>query len=179
MTQYVALLRGIGPTNPNMRNSKICEVFEQMKLENVRAVLSTGNILFETARRDTAAMARDIEQAIASKLGFHSTVIIRSRQQLSGLAMRRPFGDMVHSKQTNLNITFLKHATKSDLQLPYNNPDGTYTILAQYDNEVASVVDITGAKIPNLMARLEKAFGPDITTRSWNTVQKIIKKWEA
>lgn len=41
--KYVALLRGIAPTNPNMRNDKLREVFEKPGFKNVQTVISSGN----------------------------------------------------------------------------------------------------------------------------------------
>lgn len=42
MTTYVALLRGIVPLNPNMRNEKLRGVFEKLGFTNVRTVISSG-----------------------------------------------------------------------------------------------------------------------------------------
>jgi uncharacterized protein (DUF1697 family) len=46
MVKYVALLRGIAPTNPNMRNDKLRGVFEKLSFENVKTVISSGNVVF-------------------------------------------------------------------------------------------------------------------------------------
>ncbi|MGH2757636.1 MAG: DUF1697 domain-containing protein [Actinomycetota bacterium] len=48
MGRFVALLRGIGPLNPNMRNEKLREVFVGLGFENVRTVITTGNVLFDS-----------------------------------------------------------------------------------------------------------------------------------
>ena len=48
MIKYVALLRGIGPGNPNMRNDKLRSVFEKLGFSNVKTVISSGNVLFES-----------------------------------------------------------------------------------------------------------------------------------
>lgn len=178
MSQYVALLRGIGPLNPNMRNEKIRAVFEGLGLADVQTVLATGNILFTTSRQDVAQLESDIEAALQLDLGFYSTTIIRTRQQMLALLRVHPFGDMQYSQKTNLNVTFLKRAAKSSWTFPHKSPGKTYTVLALRNKAVFSVVDLSGAKTPDLMTKLEKEFGKDITTRSWNTVQKIIKKWE-
>ena len=37
--RYVALLRGIGPTNPNMRNEKLRGFFEVLVFEDVQTVI--------------------------------------------------------------------------------------------------------------------------------------------
>jgi hypothetical protein len=40
---------------------------------------------------------------------------------------------------------------------------------------VCSVVDLSGATSPDLMRVLDKEFGTDVTTRSWNTVERVLR----
>jgi hypothetical protein len=43
------------------------------------------------------------------------------------------------------------------------------------DGAICSVIDLTGSRTPDLMLRLEKQFGKEITTRTWKTVERILK----
>ena len=61
MPTYVALLRGIGPTNPNMRNDKLCAAIESIGATDVRSVLASGNVVFSSTSRSTAALEQKIE----------------------------------------------------------------------------------------------------------------------
>jgi hypothetical protein len=36
-------------------------------------------------------------------------------------------------------------------------------------------VDLTGAATPDMMRAFDKEFGKDVTTRSWGTVERILK----
>src|SRR5690349_16097368 len=96
MTKYVALLRGIGPGNPNMRNDKLCGVVKKLGFQNVKSVISSGNILFESDSKDMAAMETKLEKAWQTELGFTSTTVIRSLEQLQALVKRDPFKDLEH-----------------------------------------------------------------------------------
>lgn len=175
-TKYVALLRGIAPLNPNMRNEKLRGVFEGLGFTHVSTVISSGNVLFESASEDVPALEAMIEAALPSQLGFTSTTIIRSREQLQRLVDRRPFGSHSHNQQTYLTVTFLKNEPKKNQALPII--DG-YKILDTSDRAILSIVDLAQAKTPNLMSRLEKVFGKQITTRTWKTVERILKRMEA
>src|ERR687892_1065951 len=90
--KYAALLRGIGPSNPNMRNEKLREVFRKLGFQNVQTVISTGNVLFESTSRGVKTLEATIEEAIQQQLDFISTTIIRSHQQLNHLIGDNPFG---------------------------------------------------------------------------------------
>lgn len=174
--RYVALLRGIGPSNPNMRNDKLRSVFEKLDLENVETVISSGNVLFETPSRGVKALEARIADAIEQRLGFTSTTIIRSHEQLKRLNTDNPFGTLEDTPTVRLNVTFLKDKQKTGLRFPHVVENKGYTILGMHGREVLSVVDLTGATTPDLMAWLERQFGKDITTRTWKTVGRIVSR---
>lgn len=178
MAKYVALLRGIAPTNPNMRNDRLRSVFEKLGFENVKTVISSGNVIFESPSRSISALEESIERALPEELGFSSTTIIRSRGQIQKLVDQNPFQGMEHSQKTSLNVTFLKRKTKIDLKFPYPVDHRDYALLGMYDGAICSVIDLTSMKTPDLMIWLEKKFGKEITTRTWKTVERILKAME-
>lgn len=173
--KYVALLRGIAPTNPNMRNDKLRGVFESLGFTNVKTVISSGNVLFESPSQDAPALEAKIEKAIPIQLGFTSTTIIRTQAQLQALVTHNPFGKLTHSAQTYLTVTFLKNKPNVKLKFPHKVKDRDYTLLGMYDNAVCAVLNQTSTKTPDLMVWLEKQFGKDITTRTYKTVERILK----
>jgi uncharacterized protein (DUF1697 family) len=177
--KYAALLRGIGPTNPNMRNEKLRGVFQKLGFQNVQTVISTGNVLFESPSRDAKALEAAIEEAIQKQLGFTSATIIRSHQQLKRLADSDLFGGIEDTPTTRLNVTFLKERRRTNLQFPYHAKEKGYTVVGMHGREVFSAVDLTGATTPDVMAWLEKQFGKAITTRTWKTVEKILTRLDS
>ena len=179
MASYVALMRGIGPMNPNMRNEKFVGVLKDLGFENVRAVISTGNVLFETPSRAVKALETQIEEAWPKKLGFKSTTIIRSKNQLQALVDSDPFKGVAHSRNTNLNVTFLKARSKKKLSVPFQPEGRDYSIVAMDESTICSIIDLTSTKTPDLMSWLDKEFGKEITTRTFKTVERILKKFDA
>ena len=175
--KYVALLRGIGPLNPNMRNEKLRGVFEKLGYHDVQTVISTGNVLFETDSRDTKALEAAIEKALPAQLGFTSTTIIRSLEQIQDLVDKDPFKGFEDTQTSRLNVTFLKGASGTKLTFPYAPADKTYHFLGLYDGALCSVIDLDSAKTPDLMGWLDKQFGKENTTRTWKTVGRILKKF--
>jgi uncharacterized protein (DUF1697 family) len=176
MTKYVALLRGIGPGNPNMRNDKLRGVFENLGFNNVKSVISSGNVVFESNRTDMADMEYQIEKAWPQQLGFTSSTIIRSYDELLDLVAKDPFKGYTHSPKTYLTVTFLKRKSSvSPEALP--SARGS-TIITMYDRELCATVDTTSAKTPELMSMAEKHLGKEITTRTWKTVERICKALE-
>jgi uncharacterized protein (DUF1697 family) len=177
--KYVALLRGIGPSNSNMRNEKLREVFQKIGFQNVQTVISTGNVLFESPSRDVKALEASIEKAIQGRLGFTSTTIIRSHQQLRRLVGNNPFGGIEDTPTSRLNVTFLKTRRKTNLRFHHRAEEKGYSVVSMHGREVCSVVDLTGGTTPDLMAWLDKQFGKAITTRTWKTVGKILTRLDS
>ncbi|MFD3591566.1 DUF1697 domain-containing protein [Nocardia sp. NPDC058640] len=175
---YAALLRGIMPSNPNMRNEKLRGVFEGLGFEKVASVLSSGNIVFRTA--DNPADLEDrIQTALNTELGIPGGTIIRSHPELRALLDRDPFEGLPHERGSYLTVTFFKNAMREADTKAFD--DDPFTRVIGYDREVRAfltVIDNSTGKTPDFMARLEKTYGKDITTRTWLTVQRVVKKME-
>lgn len=179
MTAYAALLRGIGPSNPNMRNEKLREMFEALGFADVASVLSSGNIVFSTDEAtDIPALEDKIQAGLQDQLGIPGGTIVRTADELQALVETEPFGDREHGPSAYLTATFLKHPLEP---VPVEAPDPqmpSVQILG-YDaaaRAVLAVSDNTATKTPDLMGWLERQFTKDITTRTWLTVHRILRK---
>ncbi len=175
---YAALLRGIMPTNPNMRNEKLRGVFEGLGFEKVASVLTSGNVVFRTAD-DPADLEDRIQQALNAELGIPGGTIIRSHPELRALLDRDPFEGLTHERGSYLTVTFFKAKMREADTKAF---DDAFTRVIGYDRKARAfltVIDNSTGKTPDFMARLEKTYGKDITTRTWLTVQRVVKKMEA
>ena len=176
MTKYVAMLRGIGPGNPNMTKEKFKAFFESLGFTSIQVVLASGNIVFEDFSGDANALAVRIEAALPKVLGFQRSVIIRSQANLRSIIEADPFAgiEQAHNKAKYLLITFFRQPPAVSPQLPYTPENKPYTLLGSFDGCVFGVVDISLGKTPDYMAWLEKQFGKDITSRTPQTIRRIL-----
>jgi len=178
MTKYVAMIRGIGPGNPNMTGGKFKSFFEELGFTNVQAVLASGNIIFESPSRNTNTLSERIEKSLP-KLGFSRTVIVRSQLETQHLIDLDPFKgiEQNHNKNMYLLITFFRQAPVIKFALPYTPENKPYTLLGKIDNAVYGSVDLSLNKTPDYMAWLEKQFGKDNTTsRTPKTIRLILSR---
>ena len=175
MTKYVALLRGIGPSNPHMHGANLKATAESLGLSNVQMLLSSGNVLFESNSKDQAKLETMLEKAWPQKLGFTSRTIVRSQQQLQSLLNADPYKGARHanlSKSYQL-VTFFRTPPKTPPKENY------YTVLGV--NALCSSLDNSGSNpdTPKFMAQLDKQYDEDqITSRTWLTINRILKKME-
>ena len=154
MTTYVALLRGIMPMNPNMKGEKLRRVFESLGFKRVATVIASGNVVFDSPSSDVSALEVKIEKALPAQLGFASTTIIRSEEELGRLIKKNPFKGVKDERPNYLIVTFFKDRKK----------------------EVCTVLDMRHEDTPKFMNKLEKEHSRAITTRTWKTVGRIMKK---
>jgi uncharacterized protein (DUF1697 family) len=181
MKRYVALLRGIAPSGENMTNDKLRGVLEGLGFTSVGSVLASGNITFHTSEADVPTLEARIEEALLSVLGVSSRTIIREHSELRSLVDSDPFPGLTHDRQTYLTATFLKDAGgRPDVMA---TEPGRSTRVVRYDRAARAVLAVTdnsdAGAASGFMSWLERSCGKDITTRSWLTVQRIVRKLES
>lgn len=173
MTTYVALLRGIGPMNPAMRNENLRRVCEGEGFGDVATVISSGNVVFTSDRTDQLAIEADLENAWSRELGFESLTIVRSKAVLEGLVALDPFPGLTHSPQTYLLTTFFKQPLDPTPEQP--TAGSGFEVVGISDAELFSVTDTTTGTT-DVMAWLEGTYGQRLTSRTWLTVHRILEK---
>ncbi len=176
MSRYVALLRGVGPSNPNTRNENLLRVFEDLGFQKVQTVISSGNILFESPSSNLEEIEPLVEKELQKQLDFSGTTIIRSKKELQDLFKKNPFGNIKDTPRYKLNVTFLKNKPETNLEFPYHEENEGFILLDVSNGAIYSVVNLERTKTPHLMSWLEKEFGKEITTRTWKTIIRILKK---
>ncbi len=170
MKQYAALLRGVSPTNARMPELKAA--FEAAGFEDVRTVLSSGNVVFSAAAAPQAALERRAETAMESRLGRRFLTIIRPVDALRGLLEADPYAVFRLEPGSKRIVTFLHRKPKRSSRLPVEL-DGARILLVK-GMEVFSAY-VPSPRGPVFMTLIERTFGKEVTTRTWETVAKIAK----
>jgi uncharacterized protein (DUF1697 family) len=168
--RYIALLRGVSPANCKMPQLREC--FQTAGFEDVRTVLSSGNVAFSThvATGSTlAVLERTAEQAMLTTLGRAFPTIVRPAEYLRALLASDPFTAFTPPPTAKCVITFLRRVEGRRIELPLER-DGV-RVLKQVGTEVFTMYE-PGPKGPVFMTLLERTFGKDITTRTLATVEK-------
>jgi uncharacterized protein (DUF1697 family) len=174
---YVALLRGINVGgNHKVPMAELRKEMEVLGYENVKTLLNSGNVIFDG---DPVAVDK-LETTLAAHLqrvfGFGIPVIAKKAQDIHALVDANPFSHIKLSKNIRLYITFVKSQISADPSVPRRSDDHSLQIVAIRDKIVCSVLDISLGKTTKGMEMLEAHFGKDITTRNWNTINRIAKK---
>jgi uncharacterized protein (DUF1697 family) len=189
--RYAAFLRGINVGgNKKVPMSELKKCLEKLGYENVKTLLNSGNVIFETKKTNPISLTKTIESTLEKTFGFKIKTMIRSLEEIEKLIESNPFKGIKVTPNTRLYVTFLSEAggaspdkgsgvrkgAKERLKLPYTTPDKAYKILKATDTEVCSVLTVTpNSRSVDAMDILEEEYGSNVTTRNWNTIVKMLK----
>jgi uncharacterized protein (DUF1697 family) len=174
MQTYVALLRGINSgMNPAQKMDHLRRIFENIGFKNVRTVIASGNVIFDAPTKSRTALEKKIEKALKKGTGVESSTMIRTTSEIRKLMNQKPFKGLKVSQKKRPMASFTKKMVKHKAGVPKKGQG--YEVFGVYDGVVCFVVDLTKSRTPDVMLALEKELGKGITTRSWNTVEKVAK----
>ena len=170
MRRYAAFLRGVSPVNAKMLELKAA--FEAAGFEDVKTLLSSGNVVFSAPPASEASLQDAAEAAMKKRLGRVFPTFVRSIDDLRELLAADPFKAYRLKPGSKRVVTFLRGKPGAKLKLPIEL-DGA-RILAMKGGEIFTAY-VPNPKGPVFMALIEKTFGKDVTSRTWETVSKIAR----
>lgn len=170
---YVAFLRGINVGGHSiLKMEDLRRTFESMGFQGVKTVLASGNVRFRAPKEHTTALSASIARELTERSGRDIFVIVRSLDDVRELVERRPFegaGDLPGARRF---VTFFSGDGPASFQAEGEG----YRILSAGEGMICSVLrEKPGFGGAELMAVIEKAFGQKVTTRSWSTIEKLLK----
>ena len=167
MPRYVALLRGVSPQNAKMPELEAC--FESAGFTNVRTLLSSGNVVFDSTLTNQATIEGTAEEAMARVLGRAFYTIVRSSGELLALLASDPYSEHGIPSNAKRVVTFFREPRSPRVALPLAQ-DLASVFLVQEREAFTAYLPVD--KGPVFMTLIEKAFGKDVTTRTLETVAK-------
>lgn len=170
MPRYAAMLRGIMPTNAKMPELKAA--FEAAGFDEVKTVLGSGNVVFSARSAPEKALERKAEAAMTRHLGRSFLTIVRPVEALRELLSADPFAAFDVAPGAKRVVTFLREPPGVRVALPVELEGAR--IHGIVGREVFTSY-LRGPKTPVFMTLIERTFGKDVTTRTWETVAKLTR----
>ncbi len=170
MPRYAAFLRGVSPMNCSMPALKAA--LEAAGFGDVRTVLSSGNAVFEARAAPVAKLEKAVEAALLAGLKRPFPTMVRSIDSLRALLASEPYAGVRLAKGAKRVVSFLRAPPRPPPSLPLEQ-DGA-RVLKVIGAEAFSAY-VRSERGPVFMVLIEKAFGKDVTTRTWETVEKVVR----
>ena len=170
MSRYAAFLRGVMPTNCKM--PALQAAFEAAGFTDAKTVLGSGNVVFDARSSSEQTLQHKAEAAMQERMGHAFLTIVRPIAQLRKVLATDPYAPFRVSPKAKRIVTFLRGRPTAKIKLPVET-DGA-RILTMEDGEIFSAY-LPNPKGPVFMTLIEKTFGKDQTTRTWDTVAKVAR----
>ena len=167
MARFVALLRGVMPSNANM--GALRTAFEHAGFERVKTVLGSGNVVFDTSLATENDIEQAAENAMTQILGRSFYTIVRSSTYLSELIELDPYASHGIPIDAKRVVSFMRDAQSPKVALPLAQHHAS--VFLHRDREIFTAYTPTD-KGPVFMNLIEQAFGKNVTTRTLDTLKK-------
>jgi len=176
MPVLISMLRGINVGGHHKIKMEVLRgLYETLKCEDVRTYVQSGNVIFQTKEKNSAALANKIKDAIEKKLGFRPEVILRTSAELRAAVAANPFAGRRDLEPGKLLVTFLAGEPSPD-------PRTILASLKAYPEELhlrgreLYIYFPNGAGKSRLpWSSVEKLFKTAGTARNWNSVTKMLE----
>jgi uncharacterized protein (DUF1697 family) len=170
MPRYAAFLRGVSPMNAKMPELK--QAFESAGFTEVKTVLSSGNVVFDARRTPESTLQRRAEAAMREGLGQAFLTVVRPVEMLGEMLASDPYRPFRLDPSAKRIVTFLRDEPAATVALPIEL-DGA-SLLALDGRELFSAY-LPTPKGPVFMSLIERTFGKELTTRTWDTVARVVR----
>ncbi|RNC87679.1 MAG: DUF1697 domain-containing protein [Winogradskyella sp.] len=172
MGTYIALLRGINVGgHKKVPMAELRELLTKSGLENVTTYIQTGNVVFQSTKKDAKALENKIKKAILDYFGFEVAVMIRTRSHLESNFNSCPFSEEIKKDSY--------FAMLSDI------PDADLVAEASkkvYENEEYKIIDdclylycANGyGKAKFSLNYFERNLKVNATSRNYKTMEKLL-----
>ncbi len=174
MTTCIALLRAVNVAGHNtVRMPDLRDLLAGLGMRNVRPLLQSGNLVFETSRAKQAGLEGTLERAAEAKLGLETDFLVRSGRDWGRVVANNPFPREAGQDPSHLLVMFLKAvpdpAKAEALRTTIRGRE-----VIRIDGPHAYIVYPDGIGRSRLTtAVIEEKLGVRGTGRNWNTVLKL------
>ena len=176
MPVLISMLRGVNVGGHHkIKMDALRALYESLGLEDPRTYVQSGNIIFRTKEKSSAALAKKIQDAIERTFGFRPEVLLRTTEELRRAIAASPFATSRDLEPGKILVTFLA-------AVPGAEARATLLALKDYPEELhlkgreLYIYFPNGAgksKLP--WSSVEKLLKTTGTARNWNTVTKMLE----
>lgn len=171
MPRYVAFLRAINVGGHVVKMDRLRALFGDLRLGNVETFIASGNVLFDSAGKSTAAMEARIEKHLEQALGYPVATFVRPMRELDAVLAAHRF-NAPEFAGCGIWVGFLK----------VDPPDGTRDTLLALATDI-DAFDLCGREVywlcrtnfsdSKIGKSLDKALSMPVTFRNITTVRRL------
>jgi uncharacterized protein (DUF1697 family) len=129
-------------------------------------------VVFDARAATERSLERKAEAAMEARLGRSFFPIARPVDALGAMLESEPFAGFRLAPGAKRVVTFLRDAPRSRPALPVEL-EGARILAMSKGGREAFTAYVRHPSGPVFMTLIEKTFGRDVTTRTWDTIDKV------
>lgn len=177
MTRYFCFLRAINVGGHTVTMPALKKLFEKMGFSNVETFIASGNVVFETSKRDPRKIEQLISKNLHEALGYEVHSFVRTREELAAVDAFKPFAP---GKVENAIAYHVGFGTGPYGDTHKKGVAGLQTAtddLRAEGHEIYWACTTRSSDSRVSGAAIEKALGGRTTLRNINTVRRLLAKY--
>ncbi len=177
MKRYFCFLRAINVGGHTVTMQQLRKLFESMGFSDVETFIASGNVIFNSAHRDSHLTERLISKKLKESLGYEVDAFVRTREELAAVEAFRPSSDDRIASALSYHVGFAGDAFDKSDQKKIEAFSTDLDDLRAEGREVYWVAQTRFSDSKVSSAALEKALGRKATFRNINTVRRLLDKY--
>lgn len=174
MPGYVAFLRGINVGGGRIiKMEALREMLTDMGFKNVSTYIQSGNVVFDSSKKNGDKLAVEIEKQIEKTFGHDVPTMVRSAAEMDAIITHNPFG-APEKGVTNLYVCLLSEIPGKKQQKALKALESEIDQFHINDRELYWFTNksVGTSALPGNF--VEKKLGVFATNRNWNTMEKML-----
>ncbi len=174
MTRYALLLRGVNVgTKNSLPMAELRAMLTKIGCTDVQTYVQSGNAVFGT-KLGATELTKAIEGALEEYMGRAIATTLRTHGQVKAIIDANPFAK-VTTNPAYLCVTFLSNAPTRSQMAPLHAQDFKPELFQVAGKEIYTWHPNGQGRSPLAAALGKLPLSGAVTTRNWNTVQKLLE----
>lgn len=155
----------------------LISTLEAAGASGVSSFLATGNLVFGAEEDTLADIVIRVSGLLLQRQNVREPIFVRSLQYLEEMTVSDPFAAAPTDAIYEQCVTFLTNDFHDLGSLPIVSSRRDVEIFAHVNSEAFSVTHMIDGRTGNAGALIERLTGYKVTTRNWNTIIRLLDKY--
>ncbi len=176
MARYVAFLRAVNVGGRIVKMDELRGFFAEVGLSEVETFIASGNVIFSTTAKATAALEQKIEGHLKKALGFDVPTLIRTTAEVAAAAARTPYPVTDVDAAGTFAVAFLRGPLDAAGKKGLAGLETPVDRFVLHGREVYWLANTTQSETKITIVKFERAVGCAATMRAMTSLRKLAAK---
>lgn len=176
MPRYVAFLRAVNVGGRIVKMDELRALFREAGMADVETFIASGNVIFSTTAKATAALEQKLEGHLKKALGFDVPTLIRTTAEVADAAARTPYPEADVEAAGTFVAAFLRRPLDAAGRKGLAGLATEVDRFVLHGREVYWLASTKQSETKLTIVKFERAVGCAATMRAMTSLRKLAAK---